>query len=368
MNIKVDRNEFLKALITVSKATTLRNVGSLEGILLESYDDVLSLYATNKEIQISTIIDAKVIREGKLLINSRILSDIVRSFDNGEVEIDADENNNIRLTCLNSKFNITAMDHRTFPNKEVYNINDFIKMDNHVIRNMIKETSFACATSDSVSPILTGILIENNDEDIKFVAIDGFRMAIRSEQSKERYMNNIKCVVPSSTLNELNKILTNYDDDVFLNINDKKFVANIGRTQLVSSLLQGQFIDYSNLLPKESKTIVKMNKNELLSACERAAIISDEGRAHLITLHFTDNNLLLTSKSAYGNVEENININLSGEDLDISFNSRYVIDALKVIEDEKVILEFNSSNSPCLIKPVSSNKFTYLIMPVRISN
>ena len=138
-------------------------------------------------------------------------------------------------------------------------------------------------------------------------------MAIRSEQSKERYMNNIKCVVPSSTLNELNKILTNYDDDVFLNINDKKFVANIGRTQLVSSLLQGQFIDY-------------------------------------------------------GNVEENININLSGEDLDISFNSRYVIDALKVIEDEKVILEFNSSNSPCLIKPVSSNKFTYLIMPVRISN
>ena len=187
MNIKVDRNEFLKALVTVSKATTLRNVGSLEGILLESYDDVLSLYATNKEIQISTIIDAKVIREGKLLINSRILSDIVRSFDNGEVEIDADENNNIKLTCLNSKFNITAMDHRTFPNKEVYNINDFIKMDNHVIRNMVKETSFACATSDSVSPILTGILIENNDEDIKFVAIDGFRMAIRSEQSKERY-------------------------------------------------------------------------------------------------------------------------------------------------------------------------------------
>ncbi|WP_290770921.1 DNA polymerase III subunit beta [Anaerofustis sp.] len=368
MNIKVDRNEFLKALITVSKATTLRNVGSLEGILLESYDDVLSLYATNKEIQISTIIDAKVIRAGKLLINSRILSDIVRSFDNGEIEINSDENNNIKLTCLNSKFNITAMDHRTFPNKEVYNINDFIKMDNHVIRNMIKETSFACANSDSVSPILTGILIENNDEDIKFVAIDGFRMAIRSEQSKERYMNNIKCVVPASTLNELNKILTNYEDDVFLNINDKKFIASVGRTQIISSLLQGQFIDYFNLLPKESKTIVKMNKNELLSACERASIISDEGRAHLITLHFNENNLLLTSKSAYGNVEENISINLSGESLDISFNSRYVIDALKVIEDEKVILEFNSSNSPCLIKPVNSNKFTYLIMPVRISN
>lgn len=370
MNIITDKNELQRALSTVSRATALRNIGPLEGLLIEAYDDKLSIYATNKEIQISTIIDARVIVEGKILVNSKIINDIVRSFEYGEVTINEDENYNITITCGNSVFNIKSMDYRTFPNREVYNINDFIQIENSVMKKMIKETVFACATNESmsVSPILTGVLIENTDEGINFVAIDGFRMAIRTEKAKERYMNTMKCVVPSSTLNELGRILSTYEDDVFINISDKKFIATVGKTQLISSLLQGKFIAYKNLIPSVSSTIVKMKKDDLMFACEKATIISDDAKAKLITLNFIEetDTLEISNKSKNGNYHDKLDISMSGEDIEISFNSRYLLDCLKVIEDENIIIELNSPKSPCLIKPVDSNKFNYLVMSVRM--
>lgn len=368
MNIITDKNELQRALGTVSRATALRNIGPLEGMIIEAYDDKLSIYATNKEIQISTIIDARVIVEGKILVNSRRINDIVRSFEYGEVQIEEDENNNVTIKCMNSVFNIKSMDYRTFPNREVYNINDFLKIENETMKKMIKETVFACATNESmsVSPILTGVLIENTDSGINFVAIDGFRMAIRSEQPKERYMDSIHCVVPASTLNELSRILSTYEDDVFINISDKKFIATVGKTQLISSLLQGKFIAYSNLIPKESSTIVKMKKNDLMNACEKSTIISDDAKAKLITLKFRSDALEIFNKSKSGNYYDKLDISMNGEDIDISFNSRYLLDCLKVIEDENIIIELNSPKSPCLIKPVDSNKFKYLVMSVRM--
>ena len=368
MNIITDKNELQRALSTVSRATAVRNIGPLEGMLIEAYDDKLSIYATNKEIQISTIIDARVIVEGKILVKSKIINDIVRSFESGEVCIEEDENYNVTITCGNSVFNINSMDYRTFPNREVYNINDFIKIENNVMKNMIKETVFACATNESmsVSPILTGVLIENTDSGINFVAIDGFRMAIRTEEAQERYMNNMKCVVPSSTLNELSRILSTYEEDVFINISDKKFIATVGKTQLISSLLQGKFIAYKNLIPSESGTIVKMKKDDLMFACEKASIISDDAKAKLITLKFREGELEIFNKSKNGNYHDRLDISMNGNDIDISFNSRYLLDCLKVIDDENIIIELNSSKSPCLIKPVDSNRYQYLVMSVRM--
>ena len=370
MNIITDRNELQRALSTVSRATAVRNIGPLEGMILEAYDDKLLMYATNREIQISTVIDARVLVEGKILVNSKRINDIVRSFDYGDVQIEEDENYNVTVKCGNSVFDIKSMDYRTFPNREVYNINDFIKIENGKMKKMIKETVFACAPSEemAVSPILTGVLIENTDEGINFVAIDGFRMAIRTEKADERYMDSIHCVVPSSTMNELSRILSTYDDDVFINISDKKFIANVGKTQLVSSLLQGKFIAYKNLVPKVSSTIVKMKKDDLQNACEKSTIISDDANAKLITLKFradTDT-LEISNRSKSGKYHDVLDISMNGEDLEISFNSRYLLDCLKVIEDENIIIELDSPKSPCLIKPVDSNRFRYLVMSVRM--
>lgn len=365
MKIKVDRDEFKKALNTVTKAVQVRTSSSLDGVFIECFDESLSLYATNKEIQISTIIFADVLREGSCLINANILNNIIGAFNSGIVEMDIDENNNVNLTCQKSEYKITAMDKRTYPKKEIYNANDFIKIKNNTLKSMIKETTFASADNDNVSPILRGVLIENNEDNIKFVAIDGFRMAIRREISSERYMENLKCIVPSSTLNELNKIIANYDEDVFINITDKKFIANIGKTQLVSSLITGQFIDYEKLIPDDSKTIIKINKNEILNSCERTSVISENSGRSLIKFNFSENLLTLNSKSDSGFAQDEIPINLNGEELVISFNSRYFIDALRAISDEKVIFEFNGPNNPCLIKPVDSNKYLYIVMPIR---
>lgn len=368
MKVVVDKQSLQKAISTVIKATALRSAHqALEGILLEAKNNSLSLYATDNQIQISTVIDADVIREGKTLVLSKKFNDIIRNFDSYNVDIEVDDNNQITMSCSNSVFNIAGMDYRTFPNREVYNMNEFIKLDNELLKSMIRETIFACASMDSVSPILTGILVENKDEKLKFVAIDGFRMAIRNEELKEKFNNNIKCVVPQRTLNELGKILQTYDDEVFINISSTKFIVNIGKTQLVSNLLQGNFIDYNSIIPSRSNTKVKINRLELLSACERASIITDEGKNNLIRMDFSDGVLKLSSRSTIGKMEEEMEVLINGDDVSIAFNSRYFIDVLKNIKDDRVILEFNDHTSPCLINPIDNKNYLYLIMPVRLN-
>ncbi len=367
MKFITDKKSFQNGISTVIIACASKSIDtSLEGILIEATDGKLNLYATNTEIKITTSIEANIMIEGKVLVPAKILNDIIRNFNEGDVTFEALENNNIIISCYNSVFNLTSLDHNTFPNKEFFNSNDFVKIENSVLRKMIKETTFSCGQRDGIAPVLSGVLIECDNELLKMVAIDGFRMAMREERLKDSFNNNIRCIVPSKSLNDILKIMSTYEEDVYIYITENKFIANIGKTQFISNLIKGTFPDYKNIIPKESETIVKVNKEDLLKSCERASIIIDEGRNNLINMIFEENELTIKSNSNIGKVVERVNILLNGENIDTSFNSRYFIDVLKILEDEKILIEFKGSSSACLIKPVNSSKYIYLIMPVRV--
>ena len=232
---------------------------------------------------------------------------------------------------------------------------------------MIKRTSFA-ASIDESRGVLTGILIEMTETNLNMVALDGFRMAVARENIKNSQVQNI--IISAKILNEIGKIVAETETDqenVDLYINNKMATFELEDTKVVLRILEGEFVKYQDILPKDSNTRIVVNKNDLLDSIERASLLAKVGKNNLIKLELTENNMEITSKSEEGNVKEDVIISKEGNDLVIGFNSKYLIDALKVIDEEQITMLFNTSISPCLIRPVTGENFEYLILPVRIT-
>jgi DNA polymerase-3 subunit beta len=231
---------------------------------------------------------------------------------------------------------------------------------------MIKKTSFA-ASIDESKGIIVGVLIEMEEESLNMVALDGFRMAITREAVKNREKKKI--IIAARILNEINKIISENEDskEIFFILDEKKAVFLLDGTKIVLRLLEGDFIKYNDILPKEYKSKVKVNRSELLNSIERASLLAKEGKNNLIKLSIFRDKIIITSRSEEGNVKEEVFIEKEGTDLDIGFNSKYILDVLKAVSDESITMEFNTSVSPCLIKPLEGRAFEYLVLPVRIS-
>ena len=200
------------------------------------------------------------------------------------------------------------------------------------------------------------------------IAIDGFRMAIAREQMKNKKKQNI--IIPAKILNEISRIITESEienDDVTMLLSPKKAVFIMDNTKVVIRLLEGEFMNYKRIIPADSATRVVLNKHDFLDSVERASLLAKVGKNNLIKLDIKDNNIEITSKSEEGNVKEEVIVTKEGNDLTIGFNSKYLIDVLKVVDDENVTMLFNTNVSPCLIKPLSGDYFEYLVLPVRIS-
>ena len=233
---------------------------------------------------------------------------------------------------------------------------------------MIRKTSFA-ASIDESRGVITGILVEIKENCLNMVALDGFRMAVARQQMKNGKEENI--IIPAKIFNEIAKIISETEGEketADLYMNEKKAVFIIDDTKVILRLLDGEFVKYEDILPKESHTRVILNRNDFLESIERASLLAKVGKNNLIRLDIKSNNIEITSKSEEGNVKEDVIISKEGNDLIIGFNSKYLIDALKVIDDEEINILFNSSVSPCLIRPVSGDEYEYLVLPVRITN
>ncbi len=233
---------------------------------------------------------------------------------------------------------------------------------------MIRKTSFA-ASIDETRGVITGVLVEMTERNLNMVALDGFRMAV----ARENIINSAdrKIIIPAKILNEISKIISENEEntqDVDLYINEKRAVFIIEDAKVVLRILEGEFVDYRNILPKEGKCRVVVNRNDLLESIERASLLAKVGKNNLIKFDIKENIIEITSKSEEGNVKEEVIISRQGDDLTIGFNSKYMIDALKAIEDEEISMNFNTSISPCLLKPLAGDAYEYLVLPVRITN
>ncbi len=366
MKFSAENSDLIKALSTVSRAITAKStIPILECVHITAEKNSLTFKASDMQISISTVIPAEVSEEGKMIVAFKTLMDIIRTYPDDRVYFSMGDKNRIDITCRKSEVNILGKDIMDYPEFEKVKDKDFVGIENEVLKELIRETAFAAAPAMNINPILTGVLAEIEEGFIRFTALDGFKMAHRKQKIGYVPDEKVTAVIPSGALMEIMKILSmNHSAAEFL-IKNNRFIVNVSDTQIISNLLEGVYIKYQTLIPTEIKTVVKVERNDLAVCIERASLITDESHNSMIKIDITENSLKIASSSERGNINEEISVQKSGDDLKIAFNSRYFIDILKNITDEKVIIEFKDSVGPCLIRPVASDKFLYLIMPVR---
>lgn len=370
MKFTCSQQSLSKALNTVSKAVTNRTtIPILKGILLQtSADGSLTLSASDLDISIEKKIDVNVEQEGSVVVLSKLFSDIVRKLPNEEILIEEMENNTIRIKTNSSEFTIVGLPADEFPNiNEVDNISNSIVFSKEIFKDMVKKTSFA-ASADEAKGIIVGVLMEIEPDSVNMVALDGFRMAVTRESITSSDSNKI--IISAKIINEVNKIVAETDDegDINISFSEKNAIIFVDNTKVIIRLMDGEFINYKAIIPTVNKTNVVIGRSILLESIERASLLAKEGKNNLIKLTIQNNLMTITSKSEEGNVKEEIIMEKTGDDLEIGFNSKYVIDVLKAVDDDEVVMEFNTSTTPCMVKPLNGNQYEYLILPVRIAS
>lgn len=369
MRFSCNQQTLTKALNIVSKAVTIRTtIPILKGILLRvDNNGILTMSASDLDISIEKKIKVDNSEPGEIVVLSKLFGDIIRKLPDGDIYIE-ENNGKVQIKCSNSEFNIIGLSAEEFPNiNPNEKDSEELVFNKEILKDMIKKTSFS-ASIDENKGAMTGVLIEMEENTLNMVAIDGFRMAIARESMKNKKRQNI--IIPAKILNEISRIISETDidnDDVTMLLNTKKAVFIMENTKIVIRLLEGEFMNYKRIIPADSSCRVVLNKNDFLESVERASLLAKVGKNNLVRLEIKDNIMEITSKSEEGNVKEEIIISKEGNDLTIGFNSKYLIDVLKVVDDESINMLFNTNVSPCLIKPISGDSFEYLVLPVRIS-
>ena len=370
MKFSCSQQVLAKAFNIVSKAITSRTtIPILKGILLQvSEDGILTMSASDLDLTIEKKIEVKEPEAGEIVVQAKLFGDIIRKLPNGIIHV-SDNDNSILIQCANSEFNIIGFPADEFPNlKDKEEITDQIVFEKDLLNDMIKKTSFA-ASIDEARGVITGVLIEMKEESLHMVALDGFRMAVARENIRNAKNKNI--IIPAKTINEISKILTETEMEetsVNLYLNQKKATFVFEDTVVGLRLLEGEFVRYEDILPKDSRCRVVLNKSDFMNSIERASLLAKIGKNNLIRLDIKDHNMEITSKSEEGTVKEEVMVSKEGDDLVIGFNSKYLSDALKAIDDEEICMLFNTSISPCLIRPINGQSYEYLVLPVRITN
>ena len=359
-----EKQKLQEGISIVQKAITGKSTMSiLEGIYINANKNGLTLIGSDIDVSIETKVNADVLEEGSIVIDAKIFGEIIRKLPNSDIKIETMDNDTVQITCEKSVFNVVYMKPDEFPELPSLDENKKIEVPQNILKNMIKCTSFATA-QDETRPILQGILFEVKDRSLNLVALDGYRLAIKSEYLDSDF--DIEIVIPGKTLNEVSKILEDVNELVKITFTNNHILFNLNKTRIISRLLEGKFVNYKSLLPEEHKLSVTVNKQNLQNGIERASLMAKDGNNNLVKLEIQDEALVITSNSQLGKVREEVGINLQGEKIQIAFNSRYLIDVLKNFEEDEVVMEMTSSVSPCIIKAKEADNYKYLVLPVRL--
>jgi DNA polymerase-3 subunit beta len=360
-----------KALNTVSKAVSNKTtLNILRGFLLKVTEEgYLILTASDLDLSIEKKIEVENYEPGSVVVMARLFGDYIRRLpSNSNVTVEEKEQGNIFIKAGESEFKIAGLSADDFPAiGEIEGPKDELVINKEVLKEMIRKTSFSASVDESKG-IIVGVLLEKKLDSFNMVALDGFRMAICKSNIKSEKENSL--IITAKILNDLNKILSDIEEENDVNIlfSKKRALIEIENTKVVIRLLEGEYIKYADIIPKTHKCRAVINTAELTDAIERASLLAKEGKNNLIRMKIEENSIVITSRSEEGNVKEVVFAEIEGEGLEIGFNSKYILDVLKVAEEEKIIMDFIASVNPCLIKSYEEDKYEYLVLPVRISN
>ena len=346
---------------TASKST----IPALEGLLLEAD---LGLTVTGYDLRkgIYTRIEADVVEKGSVVVGARFLGEMLRRLPDGIVMVSTDANLNVTVKCGRSEFNFIGISPADFPEMPVVDGVNNITVPQSILRSMINQTIFAVATSDA-RPIYTGTLFEISSDVLTLVSVDGYRLAKRSEKIEKGHMEDCSFVVPGSALGDIERICSDEEGEVSVAVGTKHILFTIGETVVVSRRLEGEFLNYKKSIPDAFRFTVKVDKGEFMSSIDRVALIISEKNSSPVRLTFGESGIDCLCMTPIGKAEDVCSCEGSGDGLEIGFNDRYLMDALKAAGADRLDLCLNSASSPCIVRAADgSDKFTYMILPVRL--
>jgi len=367
MKFFCDTKAFSDAINIVSKAVAVKSpIPHLEGILLTATGGTLTLLSNNLEISIKTSISANISEEGSIVLNSKMLSDIVRKLPEDVCEVTTNEKYNVSIICKNADYKIVGLNADEFPQPPQIAKKSSIKIKSDKLREIIGKTLFAVSL-DNARKILTGSLYEIENNVLTVVAVDGYRLALRNQVIPETQYEDLSFVVPGRALNEMLKILKDDATIVEITIRENSVMFAFDTFVITSRLLEGEFMDYNKFIPTNATILVNTDIKKFTSMVERASIIINYDDPKIpIILNIEDNCLNVECISKKGNFDENMEVEHHGDNLKIGIASKLLLDTLKSIDTEVAVFEFNSPQSPCVIKPVEGNGFVYMVLPIRL--
>jgi len=363
MKFRCDGLELSEAISVVSKAISNKTTSQiLEGIKMVCEDDKLILSATDLEMSIEKTIRAEVETNGETVVPGRLFGEYIKKLTNQQLECELNERNQLKITYTDSEGCLQCMEINEFPQIKELEKDSYFEIAKEDFKNLINNVFYAVAQDDS-RPILKGILIETEGTNIKAVAVDGCRLSI-SNKKLVMSTSDFKIIIPGKNLNEIVKMMDN-EGNIKIYVHSNNIMADLGDTIIINRLIDGQFINYRQIVPKDFSTVVTINKEQLEDAIDRASVLSRIDKNNLVKFDVKEKNLMLTSNSEIGNTKENITVGVKGNDLTISFNSKYFSDCLRVIDNPYVKINFNSQIQPCVITPCEGEDFVFLILPVK---
>lgn len=365
MKFIIEKNILQDAISDVQKAITGKStLPILQGIYISAKNGTLTLIGSDIEVSIETKVTANIIDEGEVVLDSRIFGEIIRKLPNDTIEISTNANMETEIKCQKSNVQLIYLNSEDYPSLPQIEEDVVLTVAQKTLKNMIKSTIFAIAQDDT-RPILTGVLLQIKERKLNMVALDGFRVASKSEDINCSFTK--EAVIPGKTLNEISKILKDSDEQVQITFTNNHILFNFENTKVISRLLEGEFIKYESIIPKEHNLSIVVNKSEILSCIERASLMAKDGNTNLVKFDIAEDTLVVTSNSQLGKVREEMQVILQGASLKTAFNSKYLIDVFKNMDEDEIIMEFTSPVTPCVIKNKENNNCVYLILPVRVA-
>ena len=353
------------AAVVVSKACSAKTLNPiLECIRLSAANDVLTMTAYDGEISIEKKIKAEVLEEGEVCVNGKFFADFICKISSLNIVIGECEKG-IKIEYGDNETCMQVLNASEFPRIGGEKGDEYFTIEQKELKNLIENAVFCCATDDS-RPILKGCLLECNDNRLHATALDGFRMAVTSAPLCGG-SGNLKIVCPARTLNEISRMLDGDDKQVTLYVSKNMLSLEIEETLLTSKLYVGEFVRKENIFPSEFSTQVLLSRKEMIESVERAAVVIRGDKHNLVMLDIKNNNVIVMANSDMGNVAESVYAELEGKEMKIAMNGKYLMDALKALDEEKIYISFNSAVSPFVLENEEDKTASYLILPVRTS-
>ena len=367
MKFSCGRDDIVFAVNSAQKAAATRsNIPLLEGINISAgYNGVL-VYASDNEIGIESRFQADVEQPGEAVINAKLFNEIVRSLQGETVSVEMLDDVKIRIRSGESIFDIFVTQTDTYPSFPEVEQSAKYRIDQYTLKRMFSQTSFAIST-DETRKVLTGLLLESEGGELRAVAVDGYRIALR-KQPVEQADQDIKMIIPSRTVNELIKIIPSEMGDLYIYGGANQAVIEFGGCRVFTRIIDGEFFNYRYILPIEYMTQVFIKRLALLESVERAALIisAEHIRRYPVVIKVESEKISIRALSDVGNAADEIEVKMEGEPIEVAFNPRYLIDTMRAIEDETVVMRFTTRVGQCVIKPVNNDNYIYLILPVKL--